>query len=392
MFWKTAPPAGPPQALARASNAFGFDLYRRLRAAEGNAVFSPASVSTVLTMALAGARGATAAELQRVLHLDLPADEALRAAGTLLAALQDPQQPVALRIANRLFGEQACRFVPAYLEATRAALGAPLEPLDFRRSPEAARARINAWVEERTEQRIRGLIPPGAVDPPISLVLVNALYFLGDWAEPFEAGLTRPWPFHLPGGDTRPVPSMRAERRFAFAENGQAKALSLAYKGGALSMLFVLPEARDGLPALEESLTASGLESLVGSLRQQKAFVLLPRFRVEPGAALNLVPPLRSLGLDSALDRGRADFTGMADPPDPDQRVFIGGAFHKAFVRVDEEGTEATAATALAMEVTSARPRVPPRRAEFIADHPFLFFIRHEASGLVLFQGRIADP
>jgi serpin B len=130
----------------------------------------------------------------------------------------------------------------------------------------------------------------------------------------------------------------------------------------------------------------------VGSLRQQKVFVLLPRFRVEPGAAVNLVPPLRSLGLDSALDRGRADFTGMADPPDPDQRVFIGGAFHKAFVRVDEEGTEATAATALAMEVTSARPRVPPRRAEFIADHPFLFFIRHEASGLVLFQGRIADP
>jgi serpin B len=374
--------------FARSSNAFAFDLYGKLRAAPGNLVVSPASVTTALAMAWGGARGQTAEEMQAVLRFDRPAAETMQVSGRLAAALTDPKRPVVFRIANRLFGEQSYRFEPAYLESTKAAYGAPLEPLDFRRAPDQARERINGWVEQQTEQRIRDLVPPGGLDRDTRLVLVNAIYFLGDWAEPFTKEATRPAPFHTTRAERKDVPTMHRAGVFPFAAKDGVKVLELPYRGGAMSMLLVLPDAVDGLDAVERSLTAQSLDELVAALTPQRVWVALPKFEVNPAQSLALADTLRALGMARAFDPRQADFTGMA-PPDPAGRLFLARVFHKAFVRVDEKGTEAAAATASGMVMTSG-PASPPR--EFRADHPFLFAIRDTASGLVLFLGRVADP
>jgi serpin B len=386
-----AQPPAPDDAVARfarSSNAFGLDLYRRLRATPGNLAVSPASVTTALALAWGGARGKTAEEMQAVLRLDRPAAETMQVSGRLAAALTDPKRPVTFRIANRLFGEQAYRFERAYLESTKAAYGAALEPLDFRRAADQARERINGWVEQQTERRIRDLVPPGAIDRDTRLVLVNAIYFLGDWAAPFEKEATRPAPFHTSRSDRKDVPTMHRTEAFPFVAKDGVKVLELPYRGGGMSMLLVLPDQVDGLDAVERSLTEQKLGELAAALTPERVAVAVPKFEVNPPQPLSLVEALRAQGMRRAFDGGQADFTGMAKPPDPADRLYLGQVFHKAFVRVDEKGTEAAAATAGVMVRAAALP--PPR--EFRADHPFLFCIRDTASGLLLFLGRVADP
>jgi len=383
------PPADGTSRLARSSNAFGLDLYRQLKAAPGNQVFSPASISTALAMAWGGAKAETAAQMRRVLRFEGSPAEVMQASGRLAAALQDPSRPVVFRIANRLFAEKSFSLDAAYLQATQEAFGGGLEPVDFKRAPEAARLLINAWVEGKTEKRIRDLLPPSSVRSATRLVLANAIYFLGDWQEPFTKEATRPLPFSLSAAQKKDVPTMHAHRSFRFAQRDGLKALALPYKGGSLSMLVVLPDRVDGLAALEDSLTAPLVDGLVKSLASTDVIVALPKFELAPPTAA-LGDALRRMGMPLAFDPERADFTGIANPPDPRDRLCLGEAFHKAFVKVDEKGTEAAAATALSMLAGSAMPREPP--AQFKADHPFLFLIRDEASGLVLFLGRVADP
>lgn len=385
-----APAVKEPAAFAKGSNAFGVELYRRLKAGAGNRAFSPASVSTALAMAWGGARGETAREMQRVLRLPGPPIEAMRESGRLLAELQGGERGVTFRIANRLFGERSYRFEPSYLEATRAAYGAPLEPLDFKRGFEAARVFINGWVEAQTEKRIPDLVPPGGLDADTRLVLVNAIYFLGDWAKPFGREATRPAPFHTSPSAKTDVPTMHQTETFGWTRGDRFQALNLAYEGGGFAMLVLLPDAVDGLAALEDGLTADALDRIVSALVPTRVAVALPKFEVDPARAASLSPLLRDLGLSAAFDRDRADFTGIADPPDPRDRLFIGEVFHKAFVKTDEKGTEAAAATAVPMmRIGSA---MPSRLVPFVADHPFLFVIRDNASGLVLFMGRVSDP
>jgi serpin B len=381
---------GDVRGFAGSANGFGLDLYRRLRARPGNLAVSPASLATALAMTWGGARGETADQMKRVLRFADPPDVVMRTSGELAASLQDPKRPVVLRIANRLFGERSYRFEPAYLEATRAAFGAGLEPVDFRTAPQRARALINGWVEAQTEKRIRELLPPDGVTGETRLVLVNALYFLGDWQAPFAKESTAPRPFHLTRSARKDVPTMHRTERLRFAHGNGLKALELPYKGGALSMLLLLPDAVDGLAALEASLTAAELEAVVRSLRPTQVAVALPKFVVDPPASLALGDVLRDMGMPLAFDPRGADFTGIASPPDPGQGLVIGGVFHKAFVKVDEKGTEAAAATAVSMMTRALAPRTPP--AEFKADHPFLFFIRDDGSGLILFMGRVSDP
>jgi serpin B len=376
--------------LAKGSNAFGLDLYDHLRSTPGNLALSPASLSLGLLLPGAGARGETQAAFQKVLHLDGPPAALLPAWGELVKALEDPSRPVTLRVANRLFGEKSYTFEPAFLEATRAALGAGLEPVDFKEAHEEARATINAWVEERTEHRIRALVPPGGVSRETRLVLANALYFLGRWKQVFEAAATRPEPFHPRPGEAHAVATMHETGSFPFVARDGLKALELPYEGGSLSMLLVLPDAADGLPAVEDFVGAIGVEGLAATLSPTRTAVSLPKFEVNPSGSLSLADVLKPMGLAVAFDRRAADFTGIANPPDPADRLALDQVFHKAFVRVDEAGTEAAAATAAAMvRVTSA---APSPQAEFKADHPFLFFLRDVASGLVLFMGRVADP
>jgi serpin B len=386
----TAVPDETVVRFARSSNGFGLELYRQLRATPGNLVVSPASVSIALAMAWGGARGKTAEEMQAVLRFDRPATETMQVSGRLAAALTDPKRPVTFRIANRLFGEQSYRFERAYLDATKAAYGAALEPLDFRGAPDQARDRINGWVEQQTERRIRDLVPPGGIGAATRLVLVNAIYFLGDWAAPFKMEATRPAPFSVSRTDRKSVPTMHQTETLGFAEKDGVKVLELPYRGRGLALLVVLPDQVDGLEAVERSLTEPRLRELVAALVPQRVAVALPKFEVNPAQSLALADTLRTLGMAHAFDPAQADFTGMAPASGPGDRLYLGKVFHKAFVRVDEKGTEAAAATAATMEVTSARP--PEQRREFRADRPFLFCIRDTASGLILFLGRLTDP
>lgn len=377
--------------LAKGSNAFGFDLYARLRVRPGNLVVSPASVTTALTMTWGGARGATAEQMARVMHLEGTREAVLPASGRLAAGLQDPGRPIVFRIANRLFGEKSVGFEVGYLQATKAAFGAALEPVDFKGAPEKARVFINGWVEDQTQKRIRDLIPPGAVAADTRLALVNAIYFLGDWTEPFDKGRTRPRPFHVAPTPPKDVPTMHRLDTLRFAQGQGRRALELPYKGDQLSMLLVLPDALDGLDALEGALTPDAFDALVASLKPTRVSVALPKFEIDPASSLALADVLQAMGMALAFDREKADFTGIANPKNPADRLYLARVFHKAFVKVDEKGTEAAAASAaLTMRAGSMAPVERP--AEFKADHPFLFFIRDHATGLVVFMGRVADP
>jgi serine protease inhibitor len=393
---KPAPTSTPRVAadaaaqLARSSNAFGFDLYQRLRQKPGNLVFSPASLTTGLAMAWGGARGETAAQMRTVLHLEGTADEVMTTSGQLSRSLQDPSRPIVFRIANQLFAEKTYKLVPAYLEKTRAAFGAPAEPLDFKKAPESARVRINRWVEGKTERRIKDLIPPRGIEPDTRLVLVNAIYFLGDWEYPFERGETRPAPFHLTASEKKDVPTMHRTGGFRVAQKDGVTALEIRYKGGELSMMLLVPDEIGGLAAIEGALDTAKLDALVSAMKGEFVALALPKFEVNPGESLSLGADLKALGMSLAFDRDKADFTGIADPPNPVDRLVLARVFHKGFVRVDEEGTEAAAATALMGVMAGAAPGAGPRQLR--VDRPFLFLIRDNASGLVLFLGRVNDP
>ncbi|MFL6193549.1 MAG: serpin family protein [Thermoanaerobaculia bacterium] len=388
---ETAPPSSASVAqLARSSNAFGFDLYQRLRQKPGNLVVSPASVTTALTMAWGGARGETAAQMQGVLHLEGTADEAMTTSGELARALQDPGRPVVFRIANRLFAEKTYKLVPAYVEKTRTAFGAPVESLDFKKASEAARAHVNQWVEGKTQHRIQNLVPPRGILPETRLMLVNAIYFLGDWADPFKRDETRAAPFHLTASKAEDVPTMHRTSGFRIAHQDGVTALELPYKGQDLSMLLLVPDEVEGLAAVESALNAPKLDALVAALKGEWVELALPKFEVNPGDSLSLGEDLKALGMPLAFDPNLADFTGIADPPNPAARLVIAKVFHKGFVRVDEKGTEAAAATAVLARETGAALGDGPRPVH--ADRPFLFLIRDNASGLVLFLGRVSDP
>jgi serpin B len=379
-----------PALLATASNALGLDLWSRVRSMPGNLAISPASLSIALAMAWRGAAGETAAEMQRVLRIDGDPDAAVDGWGGLAAALQAPSRSLVLRVANQLFGDRAYRFEAAYLDRMRAAFGAPLETLDFANAPEPARAHINRWVEGRTEHRIRDLLAPLSIDSLTRLVLVNAIYFLGDWENAFDPNATAQNRFTIEPGVFRPTMLMHRQGRYRMAKADGVAVLKLPYVGGDTAMLVVLPGRLDGLPAVEQSLDTGKLAVWTGALSEQEVRVWLPRFLVDPPEAMRLRATLQALGMTRAFDAERADFTRMANPPSPGDQLYIDAVFHKAFVQVNEKGTEAAAATAVTMSPRGGA--MPPPLPEFRADHPFLFFIVDQASGLVLFMGRVAEP
>ncbi len=366
-------------ALADASNRFAFDLYGRLRGREGNLFFSPYSLSSALAMTYAGARGETARQMAAVLHLPAEADRVHRGQAALRAAFVAPGKPYELAVANRLWGQKGYRFLPGFLGLLKTHYGAGLLELDFA-APEAARLAINADVARTTHDRISDLVPPGVIDPDTRLVLTSALYFKAAWADPFEAHLTRDEPFYLAPETAVAVPMMRQAEPFGYLDGGDFQALQMPYRGGDLAMVFLLPKARDGLADLEKALSGEWIRARLARLKDGFVHVVIPKFRTK--AAFSLAETLGGMGMPAAFD-GRADFGGM----DGGGGLYLTAVVHEAFVTVDEEGTEAGAATAEAFAGKDAEGPL-----EFRADRPFLFLIRDVRSGCILFLGRVADP
>jgi serpin B len=375
--------AAASQSVGQATRRFGVELWARLRERPGNLAVSPASAWMALAMAHAGARGQTEAEMRGVLQM--PADPpATRAAvGALLGSWNDPSRTAyTLRMVSRLFAAANARLEQPFLALTRDTFRAPLHPLDFARDPEAARAHINAWVAGQTQDRIRDLLPPNSIENRTRLVLANAVYLLARWQYPFDRSHTRDATFYGPGDTTATVPTMHQDMRFRLAEPTDVQVLEMPYEGADLAMSFVLPRARDGLAAVEARLDDATLASWLGAGETTVVSVSLPKFTVDPASSVALARELQAMGMPTAFGDA-ADFTGMGED------LKIEDVFHKAFVRVDEQGTEAAAATAVVMVPKVFRP--PPPK-EFRADHPFLFFLRDLRSGAILFAGRVVKP
>jgi len=258
----------------------------------------------------------------------------------------------------------------------------------IRNAPEPSRTRINAWVEKQTAGRIRDLLSSGSVDELTRLILTNAVYFLGRWVNQFKVKDTHDAPFRTPDREIL-VPTMHQADAFRFCENDELAVLEMMYRGGNIAMAILLPRDKDGLPAFEERVSTNGIDRWLDQLRGQPVTVAIPKFKIDPPDPIHLTSTLAAMGMPLAFDRNSADFTGIADPPDPQDRLFISDVIHKSFVNVDETGTEATAAAALATRCLSVRPTTA---REFRADHPFLFLIRDTRSKTILFIGRVTDP
>ena len=388
MAWAaTGVSAADEAALVQGNTAFALELHAQLRQAEGNLFFSPYSISSALAMTYAGARANTAAEMENALHFGLGQAGTPAAFAELQAKLAAAEKTggIQLAIANSLWPQKGYPFLPDYLETMKAAYDSTITPLDFQGDAEGARQTINAWVARKTQDKIRDLIGRGGLDALTRLVLVNAIYFKGNWASPFPEAQTAPADFFVTPNAPVTASLMVQTRKYSYAEFDDCQIVKLPYAGNGLSMVVVLPKAQDGLAALEAQLTVERLAEWRGRLDERQVCVHLPKFKLTWGTTeLNL--PLRALGMASAFDAETADFSGMDGQL---HWLYVGLVLHKAFVEVNEAGTEAAAATAVVMKARAMRPAVP---AEFRADHPFLFLIQEEETGAILFLGRMVDP
>lgn len=378
------------QQLGSATNAFGLALYGAARPAEGNFAVSPISVATALTMTGTGAQGVTRAELSTALRglvSETPQNsETSRALGSLLTSYQSVEG-ITVRAANRLFGEQSFPFLPAFIESSARDFGAPLESVDFLNAADPARIHINQWVSEQTATRIPELLPAGSLDADTRLVLVNAIYFLANWQRAFAESATQPENFTLTNGSGTTVPTMRRRDGMRVSVTPDLRAIELPYTNPRFVMDVLVP---NDLSAFESNLTNETLAQVLTSLGQHPLVDLhLPRFRLE-GDVISLKTALQAMGVNQAFDEDLADFGGIA-PTDESSRLFVSDVFHRVFVEVNEQGTEAAAATAVVM-TTRAAPSMPPDVLDFRVDRPFLFLIRDTESGAILFMGRVANP
>ncbi|NCC50376.1 MAG: serpin family protein [Spartobacteria bacterium] len=380
----TAAFSGIPSTLVQGNNAFAFELYRELKSMDGNLFFSPYSISSALAMTYAGARGSTAAEMARTLHFTLGEVATHPAFAQLNARLEAIQAEghVQLQAAHSLWPQKGYPFLPAYLALIEKYYGSTITPLDYVNETEQARITINTWVEDRTQDKIKNLIAEGALTPLTRMVLVNAIYFKGDWATPFNPEHTAALPFYLPGNTTAQANFMTLKQKFNYAESDDLQVIELPYVGDDLSMLVLLPKNRDGLPAVESALSGEQLDRWTAGLQRREVQVFLPKFKITWGT-VSLNKALVALGMGGAFGP-KADFTGM----DKQNGIFISDVLHKAFVEVNEEGTEAAAATAVVMRMTA----MPARPVVFRADHPFLFLIQDTSSRNILFMGRVSNP
>jgi serpin B len=377
-------------AVVEGGNLFAVDLYRKLGEGGGNLFFSPLSLSTALAMTSAGAAGETKEEMEEVLQFPVDVESVHPSFAALAESLARGSSDGGYRldIANRLWGQPGFDFEEEFLAVSKQYYDAGFETLDFAKAPEEARETINLWVEKQTSDRIQDLLPPGSVEALTRLVLTNAIYFKGDWLSQFDRKSTAKAPFFVAGDRRVEVPLMMRKGDYRYVRYPDFQVLELPYVGEDLSMVVVLPAAKDGLAATEAQLSNEKLTGWISGLSQREVTVYLPRFEMKTGFSMK--DTLSEMGMPSAFippqegDPDSADFSRMTGSRD----LFINGVFHKAFVKVNEEGTEAAAATGVTIGLTS----MPLEPEVFRADHPFLFLVRDRVTGSILFMGRLADP
>ncbi|MDR3577726.1 MAG: serpin family protein [Anaerolineaceae bacterium] len=389
-------PQSDQDALSAGNRAFSADLYQKLRSGSGNLFFSPYSISLALAMTYGGAQAETASQMATAMHFTLPADKLHPAFNALDQYLQaqggtgSNQQPTPtsgsgqdfqLAIANAIWGQKGFDFLPAYLDLLSQNYGAGLRLVDFSTAPEPARKTINDWVSQQTKNKIQDLFPQGTIDSNTRLVLANAIYFKASWSSPFEESNTQNGPFHLLNGTTVNVPLMVSGHTANSFEKGDGfQAVGLPYLGENVEMVVVVPD-EGTFSAFEASLDAAKLDQILKGLNGAEVDLTLPKFKTE--SSFSLSDTLASMGMPDAFNADKADFSGMDGKKD----LSISQVLHKAYVNVDEKGTEAAAATGVAM--TASAVFNPPILK---VDRPFVFFIYDQKSGTILFAGRELNP
>jgi serpin B len=370
------------------NNAFAFNLYQVLRQKESNLFYSPYSISEALAMTYAGARGETEKDMAEALHFILSQDRLHPAFNSLDLQLKQrgegakgkDDEGFRLHVVNAIWGQKDYKFLGEFLDVLAQNYGAGLRILDFVNETEQSRLTINKWVSDQTEERIKDLVPQGAINQLTRLVLTNAIYFNAAWQHPFHEEATSVGLFHLLSNDDVTVPMMKQTESFRYTEGNDYQAVELPYDGQELSMVILLPKAGQFI-AFEERLEAEFVKAIIDNLETREVALTMPRFEYE--SSFGLKEALKTLGMGVAFT-ANADLSGMNGKRD----LFIQDVLHKAFVSVDEAGTEAAAATAVMMGLTA----LPPEPVAFIMDRPFIFFIRDIPTGSIIFIGRVLNP
>ncbi len=374
------------KSLVEGNTAFAIDLYGKVRANPGNLALSPYSISSALAMTYAGAQGDTAQQMESTLHFEAAKTNLHESFGQLNAAIMAAAGTNELTIANSLWPQARYPFLASFLNVLKTKYGTSITPLDYAENSKLASAKINSWVGNKTKQMISDLISPNDLHAMTRLVLVNAIYFKGAWANEFSGNSIHSGQFYLSSEKPETVLFLQQQARFRYAEPEGLQVLVIPYAGQRLEMLLLLPRSRDGLGQLEQDLTPANLAAWTGSTQLVPVHVTVPKFKMT--ATVDLGHTLAALGITDAFDGARADFSGMDGKL---HWLYISKVLHKACVEVNEKGTEAAAATAVAVAGRSAAFRPEPPNV-FRADHPFLFLIRDSQTGSILFLGRVADP
>lgn len=369
--------------LGYSNSAFGFDVYKSLKQAEGNIFFSPYSISTAFAMTYAGAKNQTQKEISSVFYFPHKGLHSLF--GKLQKTINTMQDEgsIKLSVANALWLQKEYPFLNTFVKLNEKYYGAGIQSVDFLKHTEDARQTINAWIEDKTQDHIKELIKPRMVDKSTRLVLSNAIYFKGNWKASFEKKNTKERFFHLSATEKIQVPMMMQSSKYKFKKLDDFRVIELPYEGNSLSMFLFLPTEVDGLGDFERKFTNKNVNNWIKSLQDSskiKVKVSLPKFKIT--SDFELSSTLIALGMPRAFS-SMADFSGMDGTKD----LYISNVVHKAFVDVNEEGTEATASTAVIMARKSIRSS-----PVFQANHPFLFLIREQKTGSILFMGRVVNP
>ena len=386
--FKDYPVAEDSSPTVAAANQFAFELYGQYRNTDDNVFFSPYSISSALQMTYEGARGKTAQEMAAVFHFPDNAATRIGSFAKLYEQINPQNASYRLSTANALWAQNDYPFDQNYLKTVETYYRGKATNLDFVSDTENSRQTINEWVSDKTAQKIPELFASGSLNPLTRLVLTNAIYFKGKWISPFEKMLTKEKDFTAPNGAKTKCQMMNIKESFGYAETADYQALELPYENNDLSMVIILPKNGRMAP-VEGELSVEKFAAIKNDLKSELVDVFLPKFKFD--ASYNMNQTLAKMGMPTAFDDGNADFSGMYDKTKTTENLYIGLVIHKAYIDVYEEGTEAAAATGVAMQATSAVME-PPQAKIFNADHPFIFAIVHNDTGSILFMGKVNDP